>query len=119
MGRRRRLSDGGVRVELLLDAELLDAIDRCVELEGLDRSKLVRGVMRRWCDRRLRGLDPEVDTTPAPDPITETERRIDQALAIRPRLTDPQIAERLDLTVDQGTATVNSRQFMVFLQRIA
>lgn len=51
--------------------------------------------------RRLNaGLPVNLDARPAEDPVRATERALDAALAEVPRLSDPAIAERLELTVD-------------------
>lgn len=83
----------------LTDAELEVIRDAAAEAE-VTMADWARGLLVRQAQRVTAGLGVNLDLPPAEDPAQVTERAIDAALAIKPRLSDPAIADRLNLTVD-------------------
>lgn len=59
-----------------------------------------RGILVAQARRRAVGLPPAEHVAPVESPERATERRMDAALARRPRLSDRAIADELGLTID-------------------
>lgn len=83
---------------MALTATELERIDDQARRAGLTRAAWVRGIVLRQL-ARIEADQPEGDVAPVvDDPVRLTERALDRALAVVPRLTDPEIAERVGVT---------------------